>query len=95
MLLAELDSRQLSEWMAYYSIEPWGEQPAYLRAGVVASTMANVMRGKKGRSFTPDEFMPKEPKRPAPKVQTVSEQKSAIMSMVAWAKRTGKMKKKD
>jgi hypothetical protein len=46
--------------MAYAKIEPFGEERADLRAGIVASTIANVNRDPKRRvkPFTPDEFMP-------------------------------------
>lgn len=40
-LLAEMSSSELSEWMAYFRIEPFGEQRADLRAGVTAAAAAN------------------------------------------------------
>jgi len=61
-MLRVLTSRQLAEWMAYYSIEPFGEHAAYWRAGVIASTIANVFRGKRGKAMKPEDFTPKEPK---------------------------------
>ncbi|MHB9836848.1 phage tail assembly protein T [Paraburkholderia terrae] len=39
-LLANLDSAELSEWMAFNQIEPFGEARADLRAGIIASTVA-------------------------------------------------------
>jgi hypothetical protein len=53
--------------MCYYEIEPWGEQRADLRAGIVASTMANTARDpkKKAKPFEASDFMPKfEPSDP-------------------------------
>ena len=44
--------------MAYYSLDPFGEVRGDLQAGIVASTIANVNKGKNGRAFTPDDFMP-------------------------------------
>ena len=58
-MLAEMTSNQLSEWMAYAQLEPWGEERADLRAGIIASTQANSMRGKKGKPFKPQDFMPR------------------------------------
>lgn len=58
-MLSEISSHTLSEWMAYARLEPWGEDRADLRAGIIASTMANSMRGKKGKPFKPQDFMPK------------------------------------
>lgn len=58
-MLAEMTSAQLSEWMAFAQLEPWGEERADLRAGIIASTMANSMKGAKGKAFKPQDFMPK------------------------------------
>lgn len=44
--------------MAYYSLEPFGEERADLRAGIISSTIANVNRGKH-KPFKPTDFMPK------------------------------------
>ena len=58
-MLSEISSHTLSEWMAYDRLEPWGEERADLRAGIIAATIANSMRGKKGKPFKPADFMPK------------------------------------
>lgn len=59
-LLARISSRELTEWQAYYRLEPFGEERADLRAGIIASTMANTARDPKKHSkpFEPREFMP-------------------------------------
>lgn len=57
-LLARIDSKELSEWMAYYEVNPFGSVRDDLQAGIVASTIANVNRGKNDKSFTPSDFMP-------------------------------------
>jgi len=64
-LLARIDSRELAEWMAFYGIEPFGGVRGDLQAGVIASTIANVNKGKRGKAFTPGDFMPlmKKPKQ--------------------------------
>lgn len=44
--------------MQIYEIDPWGEERADLRMGVVASTIANVNRDpKKSRPFKPSDFL--------------------------------------
>ena len=55
-----MSSREFAEWAAFYRLEPFGEERADLRAGIVAATMANTVRDPKQRSkpFTPQEFMP-------------------------------------
>lgn len=61
-LLDDLDAAELHEWIAYYGLDPWTEDRADLRAGVVAAVIANT-HTKKGR-FKPSDFMPKyEPPR--------------------------------
>lgn len=60
-----MDSEEISEWVAMYRIMPFGEERSDLRAGIIASTTANVMRGKGGKVFSPSDFMPNfEPKKP-------------------------------
>jgi hypothetical protein len=55
-----MSSRQLSEWLAFFQLEPWGEERADLRAGIVASTVANVNRSAKRRKpYKPQDFMPR------------------------------------
>jgi hypothetical protein len=58
-LLARIGQDELFEWQAYYRIEPFGEWREDLRCGIVASTVANAFRGKKSKTFKPDDFMPK------------------------------------
>jgi hypothetical protein len=57
-MLAEISSEQLSEWMAYSKLEPWGEDRDDLRMGIVASVIANSNRGKGQKPFKPTDFMP-------------------------------------
>lgn len=49
----------LMEWVAYSELEPFGEERADWRSGMVASVVANVNRDpKRGRPFQPKDFMP-------------------------------------
>ncbi len=57
-LLARVGSDELTEWMAFYQLEPFGDMRADLRSGVVAATFANAHRTKDARTFTPEDFMP-------------------------------------
>lgn len=57
-LQARMDSREFSEWMAYYGIEPWGEDRADLRSGILASITANINRKKNTKPYSPIDFMP-------------------------------------
>jgi len=58
-LLESMSSEELSMWMAYEVIEPFGETRADIRAGIIASTIANVNRGKSQTAFSPEDFMVK------------------------------------
>lgn len=60
-LLERVSSRELTEWAAYFKLEQLGMNPnerADLRAGIVASTVYNVNRGK-SKPLEPAAFMPK------------------------------------
>ena len=60
-LLASISSRELTEWQAFYQLEPFGEERDDLRAGIVASTVANTARDPKQHRepFLPRDFMPR------------------------------------
>lgn len=58
-MLARMPYRIYREWQTYATIEPFGDERADLRAGIVASTIANCLARKKGRpAFRPADFMP-------------------------------------
>lgn len=65
MTLGELFDRMPSDefdlWVALYRRDPWGEQRADLRAGVIASTVANYAgkaRSESAGPAKPADFMP-------------------------------------
>lgn len=59
-LLARTSSRELTEWAVYE--EEVGPLDAGYRAdvlaGIVSATIANAMKGKKGKRLKPSDFMP-------------------------------------
>jgi len=59
--LARISSRELSEWQAFARIDPFNQQRADLRAGIVSSVIANVHRDAKKRPepYGPGDFLPK------------------------------------
>tara|TARA_R100000655_G_scaffold71369_2_gene109745 strand:+ start:1555 stop:1860 length:306 start_codon:yes stop_codon:yes gene_type:complete len=58
-LLLTIDSKELSEWAGYYSLEPFGSLREHdVPAGIIASTIANCNRAKHSKSFKPEDFMP-------------------------------------
>lgn len=52
-----MDSDEFAWWVAYNELEPFGDYRRDLQVAVVASTIANVNRGKRTQAFKPDEFM--------------------------------------
>lgn len=57
-LLARIGSDELTEWMAFYQLEPFGDFRADMRSGIVAATIANANRSSDADPFRPDDFMP-------------------------------------
>ena len=53
-----LSSHELVEWEIYSQHEPFGEERADLRAGIIAAVIANTNRGKDQKAFSPTDFMP-------------------------------------
>lgn len=57
-LLAVIDSAELTEWMAYDRLDPFGESRADLRAGIVAAAAANHGYVRLEKPYQPSHFMP-------------------------------------
>ncbi|HMW57858.1 hypothetical protein [Accumulibacter sp.] len=85
-LRAVLSYAEFQEWCWYYQIEPWGEDRADLRAGIVASTIANYagkLRAEGADPAIPADFMPyldRPEQAPQAEAQTLSDDELA-----AWA----------
>lgn len=57
-MLTRMSSAELTEWLAFYNLEPWGGELDFYGHAITASTIANVNRGKK-KAMKPDDFIPK------------------------------------
>jgi len=72
-LLGRISSRELSEWMAFSQLEPFGAEAGYVGHAITASTVANVNRGKGQKAYEVQDFMPtmgkKEPQTQAEMIQ--------------------------
>lgn len=55
-MLAEIPASLFHEWLEYFQRQPFGEERADLRAGIVSSAVVLAMTGKKVK---PSVFMPK------------------------------------
>ena len=85
-LRAVLSYAEFQEWCWYYQIEPWGEDRADLRAGIVASTIANYagkLRAEGAEPAIPADFMPYL-ERPEP-ADPAEEQPLTDDELAAWA----------
>lgn len=58
-LLNTFSAKELREWQIYSLIEPFGEERADLRTGIIASILVNLQRKKGTRAYTASDFMPK------------------------------------
>lgn len=52
-----MSSAELTEWRAFDRLEPFGDQRADLRAGIVASTVANFSARPPKDGLKPSDFM--------------------------------------
>lgn len=59
-MLMGMTSVQITEWLAFAQVEPFGEWRADLRMATLAALIANVNRNDKARPepYRPDDFMP-------------------------------------
>jgi hypothetical protein len=75
-VLREMDAEEFGWWAALYRRDPWGEERADARHGILCSLVANALSGK-GKKFKPADFVPKYGPRPKAK-KSLYEQFKAI-----------------
>jgi hypothetical protein len=91
-LLERLTSEQIAEWYEYFKLEPWGEREAWLRAGLITATIANVHRKKGSPPIKPEDVIRPEIQAPQEvKRQTMAEQKSALGRLVEHFRKAGRL----
>ena len=80
-MYADLTADEIIDWLAYYSIEPFGERRADWRMASIMALIANANRDpkKRRRPFRPDDFLPKPPK-PPPTPEEVAAKTQSILS---------------
>ena len=83
-MMRELSADEIVDWIAYYSIEPFGEYKMDARFANLMALEANINRDpkKRRRPFTPDDFMPKPP-APPPSPEDVERKVYGIMRAIA------------
>lgn len=80
-LLSRVDARELHEWAAYYSREPFGEERADLRNGILACAVLapHLKRGR--RPPTPRNFMLRFGPRREPRQNIMEHLRLATLAM--------------
>ena len=58
-MLERMSSYEVTEWMAYYNLEPFGVDTQYIGPAITSTILANVNRKKGDKPHKVDEFMPK------------------------------------
>lgn len=68
--------------MAYYSIEPFGEERADLRSGILASLIYNTNKKPSSPAKSAVDFMPFRSNKDEPQINEGKSNKSAIRSLL-------------
>ena len=89
--MAEIDSAEFSEWLAFYSIDPFGEERADLRAGINSAVIANIHRGAGVKAFSATDFMPQFDRK---ETTQTPEQMMAVMMAVDAAQKAQKARRR-
>lgn len=58
-LLNRISSKELTEWIIFAGVEPFGINAHYLGHAVTAQTIANTFRKKGTKAYELSEFIPK------------------------------------
>lgn len=61
-LQQRMSAREFAEWIAYYQLDPFGEERADLRVATLTALTANIYKKKGKPDFKPQDFMPFLPK---------------------------------
>lgn len=77
-MLERISSRELTGWIAFSQLEPFGSEAGNFGHAITASTVANVNRGKGQKPYKVEDFMPIFEKEPQSVDQMV--QIAAIMT---------------
>jgi len=56
-MLSRMSGQELTDWEAYYRLEPFGAERGDLQAGIVAATLVNSFQGKGAKPVQPSDFL--------------------------------------
>jgi hypothetical protein len=80
-LMLSMDAIEFQDWKSVYEADPWSEERADLRAGIIASTVANCLTDKS--SWMPSDFMPEYGTQPEPEPKSMEELRDIAIRMAA------------
>lgn len=86
-LLVRMSSRELSEWMAFYELEPFGYERQEVVTAQLTAVVANMMRGSGRPPYKTKDFMPEFGRKAAQPVKMMKEM--AKMMTVALGGKVG------
>jgi len=81
-MLRSMPAALFEEWLAYYSLAPWGEEQQELRFGTVAMA-ALLPYAKKGHRITPGTFFPRLDQGERSTGQSTAEMKAVVTQVAA------------
>ena len=85
-MLAAMTAKELRDWEAYYQTEPFGEQRADLRNGILCS-LTDACHRTKGQPQPPSAYMPFV-KSGKPQRQSIEDQKAIFArAQAAWGRK--------
>jgi hypothetical protein len=84
-MLRSITAKQFMEWEMYYRTDPFDERRADYRNAMLCALIANIVRGKKGKAFTADDFLLEFKELKAPTRNQSVQEKSNILMMMAKA----------
>ena len=58
-MLGRMSSVELTRWLIFAELEPFGSDASHLGHAITAATIANANRKKGAKAFKPEDFMPK------------------------------------
>lgn len=80
-MLERIDSRELAEWQAFYSLWPFGDERADIRQAMTSMILANAYRGKNSPPVKIQNFLPFS--RPPQRKEQTAEQMMAATKHIS------------
>jgi len=85
IMLSEMPAHTLREWTIFYESDPWDSKYTHwrddARMGIIAATIANAHKGKRGHTRKPQDFMNYIRERGAPQELTDEQRVARALRM--------------